>query len=48
MGTPAEAQELAQWDAGQHMILNIRVYIGDPERRTTCEFEVEFVLLKGF
>ena len=43
MGTPAEAQELAQRDADQHMILNIRAYIGDPKRRTTCEFEVEFI-----
>ena len=43
MGTAAEAHDLAQRDADQHMVLRFRAYIGDPKKRTTCEFEVEYL-----
>ena len=42
IGTAEQACELSQPDADQHMVARIISYIGDPARRTTCEFEVEF------
>ena len=42
IGTPEQAAELSQTDADQHMVTRIIAYIGDPAKRTTCEFEVEF------
>ena len=41
-GTRAAAEELSQTDADQHLILEFTAYIGDPQLRTTCEFEVRF------
>ena len=42
VGSRESAFELAQTDADQYLILEIRSYIGDPGKRTTCEFEVAF------
>ena len=43
VGSKEDAKTLSQTDADQHLILAFRAYIGDPSKRTTCEFEVEFV-----
>jgi hypothetical protein len=42
LGNEEQAKELSQTDADQHMILEFKAYIGDPSKRTTCEFEVTF------
>jgi len=41
-GNQVQAEEVGRSDADQHMILRFLGYIGDPYKRTTCEFEVEF------
>jgi hypothetical protein len=42
VGNRAQAEEVGRSDADQHMIARFVAYIGDPSKRTTCEFEVEF------
>ena len=42
VGSRAQAEEVARSDADQHLVLRFLSYIGDPAKRTTCEFEVEF------
>ena len=42
VGTRTQAEEVGRSDADQHMIAQFLAYIGDPYKRTTCEFEVEF------
>ena len=42
IGNREQAEQLSQTDADQHYIASVRAYVGDPAKRTTCEFEVEF------
>lgn len=42
VGNRVQAEEVGRSDADQHMIQRFLAYIGDPYKRTTCEFEVEF------
>ena len=42
VGNRVQAEEVGRSDADQHMIHRFLAYIGDPYKRTTCEFEVEF------
>ena len=40
VGSRTQAEEVGRSDADQHMISQFKAYVGDPARRTSCEFEI--------
>jgi hypothetical protein len=42
-GTLEEAKALARLDNNQHLVMGITGFVGDPLKRSTCEFEVTFM-----